>query len=81
MVNYQNLARSSPELRFMDRGTRTRITGACVLDFGFAELIIGFDKDNIVWLVFLYGKVNSVLKSPEETLTPIKNLGWCRVET
>ena len=57
----------------MDRGTRTRITGACVLASGFAELIIGFDKDNIVWLVFLYGKVNSVLKSPEETLSPIKN--------
>ena len=51
------------------------------MDSGFAELIIGFDKGNIVWLVFLYGKVNSVLKSPEETLSPINNLGWCRVET
>jgi hypothetical protein len=81
MVNYQNLARNLPELRFMDRGTRTRITVVCVLDSGLAELIIGFDKGNIVWLVFLYGKVNSVLKSPEETLSPIKILGWCRVET
>ena len=81
MLNYQNLARKLPEPRFMDLGTRTRITGACVLDSGFAELIIGFDKGNIVWLMFLYGKVNSVLKSPEVTLSLIKNSGWCRVET